>query len=101
LSTWINENFPDLSKWVQANNTVDKYGIMNSNMSEVYNGMLKGVRALSITTLIAEIWNWTLSYIANIVQVVNARYKMNKQWSEKIQRHLDEKAENSKSHWFR
>ncbi|XP_071683613.1 uncharacterized protein [Lolium perenne] len=101
LSTWINQNCPDLHKWAQAHDSGARYGIMTSNMSEVYNGVLKGVRALPITALITETWNRTLSYFADRVQVANTRYVMNKQWSEKMQRHLDEKAEKSKSHGFR
>ncbi|KAK1646759.1 hypothetical protein QYE76_064564 [Lolium multiflorum] len=42
LSTWINQNCPDLSKWAQAHDSGARYGIMTSNMSEVHNGVLKG-----------------------------------------------------------
>ena len=54
LSQWIGENCPHLEKWAQAHDTGARYGIMTSNMSEVYNGVLKGVRALPITALIEE-----------------------------------------------
>jgi hypothetical protein len=70
-------------------------------MSEVYNGVLKGVLALPITSLITETWNQTLSYFAERVQVTNTQYVINKQLSENMQRHLDEKAEKSKIHQFR
>jgi hypothetical protein len=53
-------------------------------MSEVYNGVLKGVGALPLTTLITETWNQTLSYFADRVQVVNALVGMNKPWCEKM-----------------
>jgi hypothetical protein len=58
---------------------------MTTNMSEVYNGVLKGVRALPITALITETWNRTLSHFADRVQVANARDALNKPWSEKMQ----------------
>lgn len=38
LSQWITENCPHLEKWAQAHDTGARYGIMTSNMSEVYNG---------------------------------------------------------------
>jgi hypothetical protein len=101
LSTWIAESCPDLSKWALSHDSGARYGIMTTNMSEVYNGVLKGVRALPITALITETWNRTLSYFANRVQVANARDALNKPWSEKMQRHLDEKAKKSQSHGFR
>nr|XP_051221541.1 uncharacterized protein LOC127339766 [Lolium perenne] len=101
LSTWISESCPDLTKWALCHDSGARYGIMTTNMSEVYNGVLKGVRALPITALITETWNRTLSYFADRVQVANARDALNKPWSEKMQRHLDEKAKKSQSHGFR
>ena len=98
LSQWITGNCPELYKWALCEDTGARYGIMTSNMSEVYNGVLKGVRALPITALIQETWNRTLSYFADRVQVANAQVAMNKPWSEKIQLHLNEKAEKSRSH---
>ena len=78
LSQWIGENCPDLSKWAHAHDTGARYGIMTSNMSEVYNGVLKGVRALPITALIEETWNRTLSYFADRVTVAKAQVELNK-----------------------
>ena len=43
LTEWINQNCPDLTKWALAHDNGARYGIMTSNMSEVYNGVLKGV----------------------------------------------------------
>ena len=101
MSQWITENCPHLEKWAQAHDTGARYGIMTSNMSEVYNGVLKGVRALPITALIEETWNRTLSYFADRVTVAKAQVELNKPWSEKMQRHLDEKAKKSQSHGCR
>jgi hypothetical protein len=60
--------------------------------------ILKGVRALPLTTLITETWNRTLSYFTDRVHVANALVGMNKLWCEKMQRYLDEKAEKSRNH---
>jgi hypothetical protein len=98
LTQWITENCPDLYKWALAHDLGARYGIMTSNMSQVYNGVLKGVRALPLTALITETWNHTLSYFADRVHVANALVGMNKPWCEKMQRYLDEKAEKSRSH---
>lgn len=101
LSQWINENCPNLYKWAQSQDTGARYGIMTSNMSEVYNGVLKGVRALPITALIDETWNRTVSYFADRVTVAKALVDLNKTWSEKMQRHLDDKAKKSQRHGCR
>jgi hypothetical protein len=101
LSTWIAESCLDFSKWALAYDSGARYGIMTTNMAEVYNGVLKGVCTLPITALIIETWNLTLSYFADRVHVANAREAMNKPWSEKMPRHLDEKAKKPQSHGFR
>jgi hypothetical protein len=67
-------------------------------MSEVYNGILKGVRVLPLTALITETLSCTLLYFADRVLVANALVDMNKPWCEKMQRYLDEKAEKSRIH---
>ena len=98
LSRWIDLNCPRLHMWALVHDTGARYGIMTSNMSEVYNGVLKGVRALPITALIEETWYRTSSYFADRVMVANVQVVMGKAWSEKIQRHLNDKIEKSRSH---
>lgn len=71
---------------------------MTSNMPEVYTGVLKGVSAVPITSLIDETWNRTMSYFADRVTVAKAQVELNKHWSQKMQRHLDEKAKKSQRH---
>ena len=45
FSEWINLHAPELEKWSQLYDTDGaRYDIMTTNMSEVYNSMLKGVR---------------------------------------------------------
>ena len=55
---WINvdarnwlEQIP-LEKWVLSHDGGRRYGIMTTNISEVFNGVLKGARNLPITALV-------------------------------------------------
>ena len=47
---WL-EHIP-LEKWVLSHDGGRRYGIMTTNMSKVFNGVLKGARNLPITTLV-------------------------------------------------
>ena len=47
---WL-EQIP-LEKWALSYDGGRRYGIMTTNMSEVFNGVLKGARNLPITTLV-------------------------------------------------
>ena len=38
---------------------------MTTNMSEVYNSVLKGVRCLPITAIVEETWTRTVGYFVN------------------------------------
>jgi hypothetical protein len=98
MSEWVSVNCPEIQKWVLAHDNGARYGIMTTNMSEVYNAVLKGVRSLPITALVAETWSRTVSYFADRVQVAHARVQLNKPWSGAMQKHLDMKTEKSKTH---
>ena len=55
FTQWVNSHAPDLEKWSLLHDTDGaRYGIMTTNMSEVYNGVLKGVRSLLITAIVEE-----------------------------------------------
>ena len=47
---WL-EQIP-LEKWALSHDGGQRYGIMTTNMSEVFNGVLKGAHNLSITALV-------------------------------------------------
>jgi hypothetical protein len=101
MGEWVSVNCPEVYKWSLAHDNGARYGIMTTNMSEVYNTVLKGVRALPITALVAETWSRTVSYFADRVQVAHARVQQNKIWSEAMQNHLNRKTEKSKTHGSR
>ena len=101
LHEWVSVNCPDIFKWAQAHDSGPRYGMMTTNMSEVYNGVLKGVRALPITALVNETWTRTVSYFTERVVRASARVQLNKQWSEGMQRQLDCKSKKARKHGSR
>ena len=57
---WL-EQIP-LEKWALSHDGGRRYGIMTTNMSEVFNGVLKGARNLPITTLVQLTFYRVISY---------------------------------------
>ena len=47
---WL-ENIP-FEKWVLSHDGGRRYGIMTTNMSEVFNSVLKGAQSLPVTALV-------------------------------------------------
>ena len=69
--SWINakarnwlEHIP-LEKWALSHDGGQRYGIMTTNMSKVFNGILKGTNNLPITTLV----QLTFYYVSNYFTV--------------------------------
>ncbi|RVW49051.1 Serine/threonine-protein phosphatase 7 long form-like [Vitis vinifera] len=57
---WL-EQIP-LEKWALSHDGGRRLGIMTTNMSEVFNGVLKGARNLPITALVQLTFYWVNSY---------------------------------------
>ena len=52
---------------------------MTTNMSEVYNSVLKGVRGLPITAIVQETWTRTVGYFVNRATAANRQMEEGKQ----------------------
>jgi len=99
LSEWVNRHAPELEKWALVHDTDGRrYGIMTTNMSEGYNGVLKGVRSLPITAIIDETWSRTVAYFANRGLAAKEEFEKGKQWSKVMQRYMDVKIKKSQKH---
>ena len=57
---------------------------MTTNMSEVYNSVLKGVWCLPITAIIEETWTSTVGYFVNRATAAKRQMEEGKQWSENM-----------------
>jgi hypothetical protein len=50
---FLNRHFPHITKWAPAYDEGEqRYGHMTSNMAECFNNMIRGVRALPMTTIV-------------------------------------------------
>ena len=74
---------------------------MTTNMSEVYNSVLKGVCGLPITAIVQETWTRTVSYFVNRATAAKRQMDEGKQWSENMQRYMDQKMQKARMHDIR
>ena len=51
-----------LEKWTLSHDGGHRYGVMTTNMSECFNGVLKGACGLPISTLVEYIWCKLVAY---------------------------------------
>lgn len=79
FTQWINLHTPELEKWSQLYDTDGaRYRITKTNMSEVYNSVLKGVRCVPITTIVEEAWTRTVGYFINRATVARRQLEEGK-----------------------
>ena len=55
----------DLETWTLSHDHGRCYGAMTTNISECFNGVLKGVRGLPISALVDHIWCKLVAYFNN------------------------------------
>ena len=102
FSDWVNKNAPELDKWALLHDTDGRrYGIMTTNMSECYNGVLKGVRSLPLTAIVDEAWTRTVGYFIDRAVRAKRNLDAGKAWSDKMQSYMNTKIEKSRTHDFR
>ena len=102
LSEWVSRHAPEVEKWALVYDTDGRrYGVMTTNMSEGYNGVLKGTRCLPITAIVDETWSRTVRYFKNRSKAAKARIDKGKEWSESMQRHIDLKIKKFQKHDIR
>ena len=53
----------DLDKWTQSQDGGRRYGAMTTNISECFNGVLKGARDLPIAAMVEFIWCKLVAYL--------------------------------------
>jgi hypothetical protein len=74
---WFLEQWPEKSKWALAfDEGGSRYGIMTTNISEVFNFVLKGIRALPVFGIVDYTFHKCDEYFVNRWE--NARYSMAK-----------------------
>jgi hypothetical protein len=63
---WLLEQWPEKSKWALAfDEGGSRYGVMTTNISEVFNFVLKGIRALPVSLIMDYIFHKCNEYFVN------------------------------------
>jgi hypothetical protein len=63
---WLLEQLPEKSKWALAfDEGSSRYGIMTTNILEVFNFVLKGIRSLSVSEIVDYTFHKCNKYFIN------------------------------------
>ncbi|XP_074315450.1 uncharacterized protein LOC141651648 [Silene latifolia] len=78
------------SKWSLAHDGGKRYGLKTTNMSECFNGVLKGVRFLPIQALVKATFTRVNKYFVERRKLTRDRLLGGLKWSDKVTKTLDE-----------
>ena len=72
----------DLDKWTQAHDGGRRYEAMTTNISECFNGVLKGARGLPIAAMVEFIWCKLVAYLHDRHKQITSDLSRGKVWSD-------------------
>ena len=72
----------DLDKWTQSHDGGKRYGAMTTNISECFNGVLKGARGLPITAMVEFTWCKLVTYFHDRRKQIQEDLSRGKVWSD-------------------
>jgi hypothetical protein len=93
-NAWLLEQWPEKSKCALAFDEGDsRYGIMTTNISEVFNFVLKGIRALPVSGIVDYISHKCNEYFVNRWKKARQSMTKGERWGEPVRKHLLEQCE--------
>ena len=96
---WIEKENPE--KWSLLHDTHGaRYGIMTTNLAEIYNFVLRGNRSLPLTSIVEGVLHGTLTYFRDRRQAAFEHIQNipNTPYCRKIKQYMDAKIEKARSH---
>ena len=72
----------DLDKWTQSHDVGRRYGAMTTNISECFNGVLKGARCLPIVAMVEFTWFKLVAYFHDRHKQITSNLSRGKVWSD-------------------
>ena len=72
----------DLDKWTQSHDGGRRYGAMTTNISECFNGLLKGARGLPIVAMVKFTWCKLVAYFHDRHKQITFDLSQGKVWSD-------------------
>ena len=68
--------------WTQSHNGGRRFGVMTTNISQCFNGVLKGARGLPIAAMVEFTWSKLVEYFHNRHKEYHYELSKGKKWSE-------------------
>jgi hypothetical protein len=91
---WLFEQLPEKSKWTLSfDEGGSRYGIMTTNISEVFNFVLKGIRSLPVSGIIDYTFHKCNEYFINRWEKARQPLVKGEHWGEPGRKHLLEQSE--------
>ncbi|XP_050258812.1 uncharacterized protein LOC126703784 [Quercus robur] len=87
--------------WTQSHDGGRRFGAMTTNISECFNGVLKGARGLPIAVLVEFTWNKLVSYFHDHRKEYIFEFSEGKKWSKYAFSKWDENKSKSKKHYLK
>ena len=72
----------DMDKWTQSHDGGRRYGVMTTNISECFNGVLKGARGLPIVAMVEFTWFKLVAYFQNRHKQITSDLSRGKVWND-------------------
>ncbi|XP_075662902.1 uncharacterized protein LOC142632358 [Castanea sativa] len=72
----------DVEKWTQSHDGGRRYGAMTTNISECFNGVLKGARGLPIAAMVEFTWCKLVAYFHDRHKQITSDRSQGKVWSD-------------------
>ena len=91
----------DLDKWTQSHNGGRHYGAMTTNISECFNGVLKGAHGLPIAAIVEFTWCKLVAYFHNRHKQITSDLSRGKVWSDYAIEIYNKNAQKTAGHTLR
>jgi hypothetical protein len=94
VKAWLFEQLPEKSKWALAfDEGGSRYGIMTTNISEVFNFILKGIRSLPVSGIVDYTFHKCNEYFINRWEKARQSLAKGEHWGEPSKKHIFEQSE--------
>ena len=90
-----------MDMWTQSHDGGRHFGAMTTNISECFNGVLKGARGLPIAALVQFTWSKLVEYFHDRYKEYHYELSKGKKWSEYALDTWDENKRKSEKHYLK
>ena len=87
--------------WTQSHDGGRRFGVMTTNISQCFNGVLKGARGLPIAAMVEFTWSKLVEYFHNQHKEYHYELSKGKKWSEYAFDTWDRNKRKSKKHYLK